>query len=496
MTGHARVRESTLLFVIGALLVLAFAPFQLFPFAIIAPALLEKYIRTGSLRGSVLRTFCFGLGFFGFGVSWVFVSIHDHSNAPLWAALFITLLFVSALSAVLAMMGGLYTFLAKRTHPSRLFILVFPLVWVLFEWVRTWLLTGFPWLLLGYTLIDTPMQHFAPLVGVYGLSFLCVLMGMLLLRILSVPRRKQGILLVILALIAAAGVGLSHAPWTHPMGEKKVFGLVQGNIPQETKWDPTSADAHLETYRSLTRTLSTSHVVVWPEAAFPYTLPYGRAPIVQVHKEALNAHQSLLTGIVIAENKNTYTNSIVAVGENADGRYDKYHLVPFGEFIPFYQLLGSTFDWLDLPMSFTVPGAQIQPPLYVQGLAITPLICYEVVYPELARLRALDSHLLLTVSNDTWFGNSLGPVQHLQMARMRALENGRWLVRATNNGKTAIIDPQGVIRHIAPSNQATTLTGVVQGYTGSTPIMRLGHEYLLICMALLLVLIIYKLKKQ
>jgi apolipoprotein N-acyltransferase len=460
----------------------------------IAPALLEKFINHKTAKQGALNSFLFGLGFFGLGISWVFVSIHDHSDAPLWAAVAITFLFVAALSAVLAMMGALYSAITTRTKTSALSILLFPLLWVLFEWVRTWLFTGFPWLLLGYTLIDTPLQNFAPVFGVYGLSFICILIGMLFVRVFSVPRRTQTVLLGSIAALFLIGVGLKHIQWTHPVGEPKVFGLVQGNIPQETKWDPASADAHLQTFRGLTSTLRTSHIVVWPEAAFPYSLPYGRKPMLMVDRDALNAHQSLITGAVIEENSRMYTNSVIAIGEDADGRYDKYHLVPFGEFVPFHQILGSTFDWLQLPKSFTVPGAKIQAPLEVQGLHIAPLICYEVVYPELSRLHALQSDVLLTVSNDTWFGKSLGPIQHLQMARMRALENGRMLVRATNNGMTAIINANGTIRSLAPAYQATTLTGLVSAYSGRTPIMKLGHEHLLMFMAVFLGLLLIKLR--
>lgn len=475
---------------LGAAMVLAFAPLQWFPLAMLAPAWLEKHIRHGSVKRSALLTFIFGLGFFGCGISWVFVSIHDHSDAPLWAAILITSLFVSALSAVLAMMGATYTALMKRWTFSYASMFIFPIVWVLFEWVRTWLFTGFPWLLLGYTLIDTPLQWFAPLFGVYGLSFLCILIGLLGWRFFEAPRRKKGPAMAIILTLFVVGFGLQGVAWTHPTGIKKIFGLVQGNIPQETKWVPSAAKQHLAIFRDLTKGLTTSHIVVWPEAAFPYTLPEGRLAMQLVDQDAIAAHQALITGVVIEENSHAYTNSIIAVGKDGDGRYDKYHLVPFGEFVPFHAWLGSTFDWLQLPKSFTMPGAEIQTPLNVQELHIAPLICYEVVYPELSRLRALESDVMLTVSNDTWFGKSLGPIQHLQMARMRALENGRWMVRATNNGLTAIIDQQGKIRQIAPSDQATTLTGVVEAYTGSTPIMRLGHDRLLIFLALFLCLIL------
>lgn len=479
---------------LGALTVLAFAPFQWFPLAMLAPAWLESRIRDSPLKQSASQTCLFGLGFFGVGISWVFVSIHDHSDAPLWAAIAITALFVTALSSVLTLMGLSYSALMRRL-PTAARWFVFPALWVIFEWVRTWLLTGFPWLLLGYTLIDTPLQSFAPIVGVYGLSFLCLLTGMMLFNALRSTRCRKISLLAGISALFILGLLLDGVSWTHPVGDKKVVGLVQGNIPQETKWDPHAADHHLEIYRSLTRGLHTSHIVIWPEAAFPYTLPSGRTLIRLIDAEMKAAHAALITGIVIEENPRAYTNSVIAIGENAEGRYDKHHLVPFGEFVPFYDWLGATFDWLQLPKSFTVPGAWIQPALDVQGLMIAPLICYEVVYPELARLRALESDVMLTVSNDTWFGKSLGPIQHLQMARMRALENGRWMIRGTNNGLTALIDPRGKIRHIAPSDEATTLTGVVQGYQGKTPIMWIGHERLLWGMLLVLTLVLILCRK-
>ncbi len=481
-------KHNIITILLGAITALAFAPLQWFIIAMITPALLERSINQQGAKQGAVRSFLFGLGFFGVGISWVFVSIHDHSEAPLWAAVAITCIFIAALAGVLAMMGAIYGALTQRLRTSSL--LIFPLLWVLFEWVRTWLFTGFPWLLLGYTLIDTPLQGYAPLFGVYGLSFICVLIGVVTIKLFSMTLRQQIISTVSLSVLCIAGLYLGHVEWTRPIGEPTVFGLVQGNIPQEIKWDPASAKANLSTYRTLTHTLSTSHIVVWPEAAFPYTLPYGREPLLLIDEDARRAHQALVTGVVIADHQDRYTNSVIAIGDNADGRYDKYHLVPFGEFVPFHEWLGSTFDWLKLPMNVTEPGLKIQRPLEVQGLVITPLICYEIVYPELSRLRALDSDVLLTVSNDTWFGRSLGPLQHMQMARMRALENGRMLVRATNNGITAIVDQHGHIRHQAPSDQATTLTGVVQGYAGNTPIMRLGHHMLLIFMAVALGMII------
>ncbi len=485
-----KLKKEVLLVLAGAATVLAFAPWQWFIIAFLTPALLERTLFQQSPKKAAFNTFLFGFGFFSIGISWVFLSIHDYSDAPLWAAVSITLLFIAALSAVLALAGAAYSVLSKRITHTYQRILIFPIVWVLFEWVRTWLLTGFPWLLLGYTLIDTPLKGFAPIVGVYGLSFLCTMIGVTITQAFFSTRRVQLCCAISIVFILISGYMLNRVEWTHPVGEPKIFGLVQGNIPQEMKWDPNASFRHLETYRNLTKTLRTSHIIVWPEAAFPFTLPEGFEPLMYIDSDALHAQQSLLTGAIIAVNEHQYTNSLIAVGQLAEGEYDKYHLVPFGEYVPFATLLGSTFDWLQLPMSFTIPGAQIQPAIKAQGLNIGPLICYEVVYPELARLRALNSDVLLTISNDTWFGKSLGPIQHMQMARMRALENGRMLVRATNNGISAIVNKDGSIRHQAPAFRATTLTGLVQAYQGRTPIMWLSHHGI-IMMLMLLGLVLY-----
>lgn len=469
---------------LGAVTVLSFAPWQIFIFALLTPALLEAIIIRLNPWRAGLACLSYGLGFFGTGISWVFLSIHDYSDAPLWAGLGITTGFVLILSALLWIVGFAYRRLLPNPQPWQR-ILGFSALWVLLEALRGWLFTGFPWLFLGYSLIDTPFVGYAPVIGVYGLSFMAVLYGMLVLQ-LRLPQlgAKLGIA-TLLVTLPLGGFYLKGVEWTFPMEQSYQIGAAQGNIPQEMKWDPSAARSHFSQYYQLSQSMNDADIIIWPEASLPFPLPMGQLYVDVLSDFAQAFHTTFVIGMIEELNPDAYTNSVRVVGDG-QGQYNKHHLVPFGEYIPYYQFLGTTFDWLKLPKSFTVPGEKIQPPLKVKAWNVGTLICYEVVYPELSRLRAQNANVLLTVSNDTWFGHSLGPDQHFQMARMRAVEAGLPLIRVTNNGITGFIDHHGTAILVAPRDMSGVLKSKVEGYMGSTPLTRIGHTFILLCIGLIL----------
>lgn len=466
----------------GSVLPLAFAPFGLFAIAILAPAVLAWLWQSTNKTFGFLTGFCFGLGLFGVGTSWIFVSIHQFSDTHISIAVLITALFVITLACLIGFQGLLYNLLIKQAHYF-VMLLAFPSLWVLFEWVRSWFLTGFPWLYLGYSQIDSPLAGFAPILGVYGVSWLCAASSVLLLSLLIFPKRYNLLSGLLLLAIWLGGFGLKHIDWTSPEGEPVTVALLQGNIDQNLKWDKNTQQFIIQRYQQLSKEVN-AQTIIWPEASLPIPLPYAQPLLNKMSRELQQQGKNALIGLPIKTPEGQFYNGIIALGEQADGLYYKRHLVPFGEFIPFENLLRGLIGFFDLPMSHTISGPAQQDLLHAGPLKFASLICYEIVYPHLTLQSAMDANILLTISNDAWFGRSLGPHQHFQIARMRALELGRYLIRSTNNGITAVVDHQGQVQAIAPQFVTTTLEAEVFAIQGKTPLYFFTHYFVLILASL------------
>lgn len=470
----ALVLKTLLALAAGASITLALAPFDLKPLVLLGPGLLYLLQRRQSPRQALLSGYSFGLGFWGAGVSWVYVSIHTYGNASPLLAGVLTGLFVMALALLFALQGWLFARLARR---RQLRWLCFSAIWVGFEWLRSWLLTGFPWLYLGYAALDTPLESWAPLAGVWGLSLLLVLLACGLVQAL-VERRVRpllpGLLLCLLSTFLPAA-------WTWPKDSTPPLrvALVQPNIPQLQKWLPSQLEPILQRQMQLSRQHPDVDLLIWPETAIPATFNRA-APLLGPFLDQLDRRgTALISGFPYAEADperplgQRFHNSL-GLFSAGSGLYHKQRLVPFGEYVPLEKQLRGIIDFFNLPMSsFSLPEDHTAP-LRWGDLQIAPAICYEIAYPGLVSRQSRQSALILTVSNDTWFGRSIAPEQHLQIARMRALENGRWVVRATNNGYTALIDPLGKISQQAPLDTATTLAGEVTPMQGQTPWQWLG----------------------
>jgi apolipoprotein N-acyltransferase len=485
-----------LAFAAGALVPLSFSPVDFWPVALLSTAVLYVLLSGTEARRAALIGWCFGFGLFGVGASWVYVSIHDFGNAPPLLAGFLTLLFVAGLGLVLSLQSWLYRRYAAARHP----VLGFAATWVLGEWFRSWFLTGFPWLYLGYAHVTTPLAGIAPLFGVMGISFVLALSSALIgecfvrYRKLSSPRALlHSHLPTVLVVLWAVSMIPRNFAWTQATGTLDV-GLVQANISQDLKFDPGERARNLDTYLELSAPLWDNDLVIWSETAVP-ALYAADAPIVEeLNALANSSGTTLLTGIFGSTEDNTH-NSAVVLG-NGSGLWHKQKLVPFGEYVPLRALSAGVLELFDLPMSSIAPGPGGQQILTVATHAIAPFICYEIVYPDFVRRYARDADLLVTISNDTWFGSSWGPHQHMQMSAMRALENGRWLARATNNGISALVNEKGVVVAQAPQFEATTLSGTVQLMSGRTPWSRWGNWPLLILCALLLLSNFYTLPRS
>ncbi len=461
----------------GALMPLALAPFDLWPLALLSIALHYLGLRRLSARQALLRGWCYGFGSFAAGTSWVYVSIHDFGAASPPLAGFLTLAFVGGLGLLFALSSWVWVRWLRRDGAPLADALCFAALWLAQESFRSWFLTGFPWLYAGYSQLHGPLAPLAPLGGVWLISLVLALSAVLLVRLPGLLRQPRALVAGLVLLLAPwlIALGLTGRAWTEPLGAPLSVAAVQGNVPQTLKWDPEQLRAQLLLYRDLTLQAPRSDLVVWPETAVPVMLDRAHGYLDELQARLAERDSQLITGVPVRLPNDAgelrYYNGILSVGSGQPA-YLKQKLVPFGEYLPLQELLRGLIAFFDLPMSDFARGPSGQPLLQAQGLSIAPYICYEVVYPEFAASLAADSTLLLTISNDAWFGRSLGPLQHLQMAQMRALEAGRWMIRATNNGVTALIDPQGRIQRELPQFEQGVLQGEVQPMQGLTPYLR------------------------
>ncbi len=462
-------------FMAGALLPVSLAPFNIWPLGIVSLAVLAHQVNQQRAGRCFLLALSYGLGLYGVGASWVYVSINQFGSAPPALAALLTLLFVVGLSLALALPFLLYgRFIAMH----RLALVAgFPAFWVLNEWFRSWFLTGFPWLYSGYAHLHTPLAGWAPTLGVFGVSLAVAFTAAVLVYLVQAVRLRQTRSRLTWAMgggLAAVWLtgGLLLLPqWTRPVGEPVSVGMAQGNIPQERKWDPSFRSETFRIFTGLSRPLWQHDWVIWPEAAIPLMYHSAQRELDALAALANQTDTVFITGILYDNPEpEHYYNSLVALGKG-EGIEFKTRLVPFGEYVPLEHWLRGLIDFFNLPTSIIHPGPAYSGGLRAKEVIIAPTICYEVVYPDLVAARARGSHVLLTVSNDAWFGNSIGPVQHFQMAQMRALETGRYMVRSTNNGISGIINPRGKLEVVGGRNTQEAIEGSIQPLEGVTPFL-------------------------
>lgn len=475
----------------GVLYPLAFAPFQFYWLAPLCLALLFYSVHDETrLKALLLRGWLFGMGMFGVGVSWVYVVIHDFGYTGMVLAVLMTLLFVAfmALFPVLAM--WIHHRLLRRSHavPAMTILLLLPLSWLLMEWTRGWLLTGFPWLQAGFAMTEGPLQGYAPVTGVLGLTAIVSWSGALVLWA-GLQQRRWRWVSPLLIVLWGTGWALDTVQWTTTAGEPLKVSLVQGSLPQITKWDDAQIKHRLETYASLTQPeMGEVDVVVWPENSVTVYYQHLKdsyfAPLAE---QARNTGTDLILGLpVVIDDEGRYHTSMMTLGRS-QGFYHKRHLVPFGEYVPLESVLRGLIAFFDLPMSGFSPGPAEQDLLKVADQPALVTICYEDAFSAEWRHDAVRASLLINGSNNAWYGDSLAQPQHLQIARMGTLEAGRPLLRATTNGISALVNHRGEVLARAPQFQTHVLRGVVQPMQGATPYLLLGNYPLLGLMAVLLI---------
>ena len=519
------IKNILLLVLFGSILPLSMAPFHFWPAGILSVGVFYVFISGGlnknpSFKLIFFRSFSYGVGLYSVGASWIFVSIHRYGQASVELSLLLIILFILFLSFLFSLPFALYI---KTAHTNKKHgavstpyvwaftsLIVFPSLWVLGEWFRGWVFSGFPWLYLGYAHTDTWLSGWGPVGGVLGLSWIVAfcsgILGLLFqLRSQIIALKsynKKFFMLIVSSLILAiffwlGGLYLQKIEWTQPTNKSISIGLIQPAISLWRSWDPSQLSNILSQYRKDTKKLLVNDLVVWPEAAIPRFQNEVADYLGSIEKEAKETNTSLIVGLptklktdssLNKKNKQQYYNSALVLGHGS-GIYHKQQLVPFGEYVPLEKWLRGAIKFFDLPMSAFSSGPKNQKNIIIKNSThIGTSICYEIAYSELVRRSAKNSSLLLTISNDAWFGKSIGPKQHFQIARMRAIENGKPLIRATNNGVSALIDANGKVAKTIPSFYRGTLEGELEPRNGTTPFGKFG-SYPIIFLSFLLILI-------
>lgn len=459
-----------IVFLLGSAMSLGFAPFgwSLLPPFLLLPLVL--ICAKESPRNAAGHAFWFGFGMFLTGTYWIYISVHVYGRADLWIALLLMVGLALIMAALVSISGWLISRLSQG-EPGFL-LLVGPAAWVLVEWMRGWVLTGFPWLALGYGQIDTPLAGWAPLIGVYGISLMLAISttGLLVALLSKGWLRVVSLMAVVLPWIV--GAVLQPLDWTEPAGEPMRATIVQAGVSQDKKWDRDQLRPIMQFYYSTTMSMPDSDIVLWPEVAIPSLDDYVEAFIVAISKEAKRRGQNVLFGILERDDdggESRVYNSVLLVGSGERQSYRKRHLVPFGEYFPVPDSVRAWMKMQNLPHSDLAPGDAEQPLLVASnGVRMATAICYEDAYGNELLYAFPDAGLIINVSNDAWFGDSIAPHQHLEIARMRALEVERPVIRSTNTGISAFIDANGQLMQTGRQFQAEVMTAQVQPRAGST----------------------------
>lgn len=482
-------------FLSGLILPLSFAPFHLPGAAILSLALFYAQLRSNRSHYAFSNGLFFGLGFFGFGTSWVFVSIHQYGNLNSFISAFITLLFLLYLSLFPALMAFTFRKL-DREEPSLLSCLLFSSLWILFEHFRSTFLSGFPWLQLGFGQFDAPNKYLLPIIGVYGVGFLTCFNAALLTTSIQQRGAKRHLLLSAFVLLLIAPSLLKTLKWSQENANPISVGIIQANLSMRDKWDETLFWQLLERYKKDTKQLLGTKLIVMPESAIPLPPSYISDFLADIDTQAKRTGSAIMLGIPkpTSVDENYFFNALISLGL-AKGTYLKQHLVPFGEYIPApFQALS---NWLAIPEANLKPGKKNQPLVKVQHYSIATLICYELGYGELLRRQLPKAQWIVSISDAGWFGHSLAMYQQLQMAQVRSLQTARYQVVANNDGLSSIINSQGEITSTLPAFSAGLLRAELFPASGMTPWVYFGNlPSLSFCIIFVLLYTTFRIVKQ
>ena len=479
---------SAVALVAGASLPVSFAPFEWWPVAVVVPALLIWLWDGATPRRAAVLGFWFNFGTFAAGTYWLYISLRLIGHAPIPLALFLMLGLAAIMGAYHALLGwAVAKFLPPRG--ALRWLVGIPGAWLLVEWWRGWFLSGFGWLSLGYAHTDNWLGALAPVIGQYGLGLLTLVMAGVLVTLLQGTSRERIVAGATFVIIWAVAFSLRGIEWTQPFGRPIEVAVVQGAVPQDKKWTG-NVDEIVALYQTRTREAYGADIIFWPESAIPDLANYHVNLYREIYQEASARGSALIVGTLRAEpdpvtGEDDYYNSVLAMDRATTGIewHDKHHLVPFVEFVPVPSFVRTWLKLRDLPYSDFNRGAAQQEPLSASGQKIAAGVCYEDAYGS-TLLPVMDrATMLANVTNDSWFGRSTARYQHLQISRLRAMETGRPMVRAANDGVSAVIGSQGEIVSKAPEYEANVKRARVQPRMGITPYARTGN-WPAVCLAL------------
>ncbi|WP_423906824.1 apolipoprotein N-acyltransferase [Candidatus Spongiihabitans sp.] len=470
--------KTLLAIVAGVLNAVSFAPFNWWPLSMLSFAMLFWIWHTSSTKGATWYGFVYGLGMFGVGISWIYISIHTFGGMPPIIAGLCIFVLVAILSIFPALSGWLQSCFSAWRPTIRLAFLM-PSLWILFEWLRGWLFTGLPWLSTGYAYLDTPLSNYAPIGGVYLVSLIVLVSVGTLVAIIRQITTGNSILAVLFILVWVAGWQLNKTAWTQTQGQPISVAVIQNNVALRKKWDEQEVNRIIFEYMQKSQEYRDVDLIVWPEAAIPDYLDN----IANDFWRDIEDHPAdFIFGVLhrdTVDDVTQYYNSAVAVTDHIM-IYGKQHLVPFGEYFPFPGLLGPLTEMLNIPMSYFSAWQQPQSPLIAAENRFAVSICYEDAFPQEWRDQVESSGALINVSEDSWFGDSLAPHQRLQMARFRARESERPMIRSSNNGLSSVINWKGGIDVYAPQFVQHVVTATIQPRSGATPYVAFGENPVLI----------------
>ena len=498
-------------FLAGTSLVLAFAPIGFYPMAWLSTALLfYTLLFAESKKQHFYLAWCYGIGMFGTGASWVFYSMHFYGHASVPVAATLTTFFVILIAFIIGLFG-LLAYYFRYSHKVTRLLFFYPFLWVVIEWFRGWFLTGFPWLYLGNSQIDTVLANIAPVTGVLGVSLLSALISGTIASLfilkkantllwINIPNgnhikvqskhrfKHQLIALFIMISLFSAAWSMRHITWTQPKGDSITASLIQGNILQEEKWLPENKQPTLALYKKLTQENWDSDLIIWPETAIPDLFSRNMDDfIIPLHQEAEANQTDLLMGAFYQNEQGKIENSVLALTPDGRDIYSKQHLVPLTEYMPLLGYLRWLNNWISIPSDNLTAGTG-KTTLKLSNAIAQISICYEDAYANEVLKGLPQANLLINVSNDGWFTDSIEPHQHMEIARMRALETGRYLLRSTNVGVSGIVDTKGNIVATAPLYSTEVITHKIQPFTGTTPFIRWGNWGIIIFLASFLLL--------
>jgi len=473
---------------------LAFSPYDYPVIAILSLAWLFSTVLNSTAKDAGIFGYVFGLGMFGVGVNWLHISINLFGGVNLAGAFIITFVLVAYLSLYPALVAFTY----QRLFANKgilTFVTVMPTLWVLSEWFRSSIFTGFPWLNIGYSQIDTPVSSLAPVLGQYGLSWVTAFISALLVALYLTPRLVKAILVGVLIISWLGLNALGSIHWTTDKNADISVAMIQGAIPQEMKWRPEQRQKTLDLYLSLSEEYQDSQLIIWPETAIPILHHQAQKFLQHMTTTVRNQNTDYIVGIPFKDlDSNKFYNGIAVIGSSNDTYY-KQHLVPFGEYLPFDKWLRPVLDLMKIPMSDFSSGANGKPVIHAVDEIIGVSICYEDVFGEEVIAALPEATILVNISNDAWFGDSIAPHQHLQMARMRSLETGRYMLRSTNTGVSAIINEKGFITASSPQFVPHVTSDNVKTFEGLTPYARFGNWPVIIAAFLVLLIAFFRLRK-